>query len=157
MSRGGLVTAFCSQVGQAKVIHAVVAKERGSTITSADCFEEEASCPCERTALQSTGHKVLLLDFKWSAFIAGRATCMLFLLCKLLYGSSHIMGRLRTCRGVVGAELLNPGEPLLLQKELLAELLLLPAELLLLPAELLLLPEQGFRGRLFRGTRSSQQ
>ena len=52
MSRGGLVIAFCSQVGHEQVVHNVVAEECGSTITSADCFEEDASCPCKRPALQ---------------------------------------------------------------------------------------------------------
>lgn len=39
MSRAELFTAFCSQVGQEEVLHMY-------------CIEEEAGCPCKRTALQ---------------------------------------------------------------------------------------------------------
>ena len=52
MSREELVIAFCSQVGHEKVVHTVVSEECGSTITSANCFEKEASCLCKRPALQ---------------------------------------------------------------------------------------------------------
>lgn len=64
LSRGGVVKAFSSQVGQAKVVHnTFLAQERGSTMTSADCFEEDASCQVQKDSTSNVlAHKLQLSD-----------------------------------------------------------------------------------------------